>query len=91
MRFALDQQGTVLAAIHYDLNFMTIHGKSRFPGLYVWSRTGKKMAVRIPDGCLLVQVIVCFRLIRSDSLKKNIIFHMLNQLKFEYDWSVHDL
>lgn len=48
--------GTVLAGFHYDLNFMTIHGKSRFPGLYVWTRTGHKKAVRIPDGCLLVQV-----------------------------------
>lgn len=47
--------GRVLAGLHYDLNFMTIHGKSRFPGLYVWTRAGKKMAVKIPDGCLLVQ------------------------------------
>jgi isopenicillin N synthase-like dioxygenase len=45
----------VLAGFHYDLNFLTIHGKSRFPGLYVWTRSGKKMSVRIPDGCLLVQ------------------------------------
>lgn len=48
--------GTVLAGFHYDLNFMTIHGKSRFPGLYIWTREGKKTAVSIPDGCLLVQV-----------------------------------
>jgi len=47
--------GHVLAGLHYDLNFMTIHGKSRFPGLFVWTRSGKKMAVKIPDGCLLVQ------------------------------------
>lgn len=48
--------GRVLAGVHYDLNFITIHGKSRFPGLYVWARSGKKMSVKIPDGCLLVQV-----------------------------------
>lgn len=48
-------EGRVLAGVHYDLNFITIHGKSRFPGLYVWTRTGKKMSVKIPDGCLLVQ------------------------------------
>ncbi len=47
--------GTVLAGYHYDLNFLTIHGKSRFPGLCVWLRDGRKMAVRVPDGCLLVQ------------------------------------
>lgn len=29
---------------HYDLNFMTIHGKSRFPGLYIWLRDGKKVS-----------------------------------------------
>ena len=46
---------TVLAGYHYDLNFLTIHGKSRFPGLYVWLRNGRKRQVRVPDGCLLVQ------------------------------------
>lgn len=49
------EEGHILAGYHYDLNFMTIHGKSRFPGLYVWTREGKKMTVNIPDGCLLVQ------------------------------------
>ncbi len=49
------ENGTVLAGYHYDLNFMTIHGKSRFPGLSVWSRKGKKLNVAIPDGCLLIQ------------------------------------
>jgi isopenicillin N synthase-like dioxygenase len=49
------QNGTVLAGYHYDLNFLTIHGKSRFPGLNVWSRDNKKLSVAIPDGCLLVQ------------------------------------
>ncbi|TMW56488.1 hypothetical protein Poli38472_006498 [Pythium oligandrum] len=45
----------VLAGYHYDLNLLTIHGKSRFPGLYVWLRDGTRTAVKIPDGCLLVQ------------------------------------
>ncbi|CAM9110688.1 unnamed protein product, partial [Ectocarpus fasciculatus] len=49
------EPGRVLAGLHYDLNFLTIHGKSRFPGLFVWTRSGKKMAVKVPDGCLLVQ------------------------------------
>jgi isopenicillin N synthase-like dioxygenase len=37
------------------LNFLTIHGKSRFPGLYVWTRSGQKKQVSVPDGCLLIQ------------------------------------
>ncbi|GLD93955.1 hypothetical protein PINS_up002560 [Pythium insidiosum] len=45
----------VLAGYHYDLNLLTIHGKSRFPGLYVWLRDGTRTPVKIPDGCLLVQ------------------------------------
>ncbi|DBA04029.1 TPA: hypothetical protein N0F65_009376 [Lagenidium giganteum] len=45
----------VLAGYHYDLNLLTIHGKSRFPGLYIWLRDGTRTAVKIPDGCLLVQ------------------------------------
>lgn len=51
-----NQLNSVLAGYHYDLNFLTIHGKSRFPGLSVWSRDGRKLSVSIPDGCLLVQV-----------------------------------
>lgn len=47
--------GTVLAGFHYDLNFLTAHGRSRFPGLYVWTRDGSKRAVKIPAGCLLLQ------------------------------------
>ena len=27
-------EGTVLAGYHYDLNAMTIHGRSRFPGTW---------------------------------------------------------
>ncbi len=33
----------------------TLHGKSRFPGLYVWLRDGRRVAVRVPDGCLFLQ------------------------------------
>ncbi len=47
--------GTVLAGWHYDLNFLTIHGKSRYPGLSIWLRNGKKVPVKVPDGCLLLQ------------------------------------
>lgn len=47
--------GTVLASFHYDLNLLTVHGKSRFPGLTVWRRDGVKTAPVVPEGCLLVQ------------------------------------
>ncbi|KAL8003480.1 putative oxoglutarate/iron-dependent dioxygenase, isopenicillin N synthase [Plasmopara halstedii] len=50
-----NQLNDVLAAYHYDLNLLTIHGKSRFPGLFIWLRDGTRTAVTIPDGCLLVQ------------------------------------
>eukprot|EP00596_Hydrurales_sp_CCMP1899_P008634 CAMPEP_0119033698 /NCGR_PEP_ID=MMETSP1177-20130426/752_1 /TAXON_ID=2985 /ORGANISM="Ochromonas sp, Strain CCMP1899" /LENGTH=366 /DNA_ID=CAMNT_0006990637 /DNA_START=148 /DNA_END=1248 /DNA_ORIENTATION=- len=50
-----NQLGTVLAGYHYDLNFLTIHGKSRFPGLFIWTRKGRRVAVAVPDGCLLIQ------------------------------------
>lgn len=46
---------TVFAGFHYDLNFLTIHGKSRYPGLFVWLRNGTKVPVSMPDGCLLLQ------------------------------------
>jgi len=49
------QTDTVFAGFHYDLNFLTIHGKSRFPGLYIWLRDGSRKLVRVPDGCLLLQ------------------------------------
>lgn len=32
---------------------MTIHGKSRYPGLHIWARnSGKRLVARVPDGCL---------------------------------------
>ena len=49
------QRGAVLAGWHYDLNFLSAHGKSRFPGLAVWLQDGRRLPVSIPDGCLLLQ------------------------------------
>ncbi len=47
---------TIYAGFHYDLSFLTIHGKSRFPGLYIWLRTGKKMLVRARVCCVCAHV-----------------------------------
>lgn len=49
---------TILAGFHTDLNFLTIHGRSRYPGLHIWARnTGRRIAVSMPPGGnhLLVQ------------------------------------
>ncbi|GAA5969739.1 hypothetical protein JCM11641_008023 [Rhodosporidiobolus odoratus] len=48
--------GEIFAGFHTDLNFLTIHGRSRFPGLHVWARnSGKRITVKLPPGHLLVQ------------------------------------
>ena len=48
-------KGTIFAAYHYDFNFLTIHGKSRYPGLYIWLRDQSKIPVIVPDDTLLLQ------------------------------------
>lgn len=48
-------KGTVFASFHYDFNFLTVHGKSRYPGLFIWLRNGSKIPVVVPDGHLLLQ------------------------------------
>ncbi|KAG2374174.1 hypothetical protein C9374_011011 [Naegleria lovaniensis] len=47
--------GTVLAGFHFDLNYITIHSASKYPGLFIWLRNGKKLQVKVPKGCLLLQ------------------------------------
>ncbi|UJR17336.1 hypothetical protein I4U23_004231 [Adineta vaga] len=49
------KEGTVLAGFHSDIGFLTIHGRARFPGLFVWTREGKRLAVKVSHGCLLLQ------------------------------------
>lgn len=51
------KKDTILAGFHTDLNFLTIHGRSRYPGLNIWARnTGQRIPVKIPQGnYLLVQ------------------------------------
>ena len=47
--------GEVLNGFHYDINFLTINGKSRYPGLTIWLRNGEISQVKIPKGCFLIQ------------------------------------
>ncbi|KAL0951570.1 hypothetical protein HGRIS_008252 [Hohenbuehelia grisea] len=43
------EKDTILAGFHSDLNFLTIHGRSRYPGLHIWARnTGKRIPVKLP-------------------------------------------
>ena len=44
-----------LEILNLDFNFITIHGKSRFPGLFVWLRDGTRKPVAIPEGHFLIQ------------------------------------
>ncbi len=48
-------EGTVFNGFHYDLNWGTIHGRSRFPGLQAWTRSETPFTVRVPKGALLFQ------------------------------------
>lgn len=44
------KKDTILAGFHSDLNFLTIHGRSRYPGLNIWARnTGKRIPVKFPS------------------------------------------
>lgn len=51
-----NKENTIYAGYHYDISFFTIHGKSRYPGLNIWTKDGQKQEVKIPDGCLILQV-----------------------------------
>lgn len=32
------RKGDIFAGFHSDLNYLTIHGRSRYPGLHIWAR-----------------------------------------------------
>ena len=45
------QEGTILTKYHSDHGLLTIHGRSRYPGLDIWTRnTGRRAGVEIPPG-----------------------------------------
>ena len=48
-------EGAVFAGYHYDFNFLTVHGRARYPALCAWLRNGTRVPVRVPEGCLLLQ------------------------------------
>lgn len=55
--------GAIFAGFHYDISFMTIHGKSRYPGLSLWTREWEKVTLNFQPGCLFVQAGATFEYI----------------------------
>ena len=41
--------GTIFNGLHYDPNFLTIHGRSRYPGLYLWKKNQEKFPAWTPS------------------------------------------
>lgn len=62
--------GATLAGYHYDLNVLTIHGRSRYPGLFVWTRSGKRLPVVVPQGCLLIQAGVQLEYLTGGAIRR---------------------
>lgn len=75
--------GTPFAGFHYDLSFLTVHGKSRYPGLWIWKRDMTKMAVKIPEGCLLMQAAKMFEWITGGYILAG--FHEVIYTQATYD------
>lgn len=48
-------ENKIVAGFHNDIDYCTLHGKGRFPGLNIWTRDGTKIAVKVPDNCILIQ------------------------------------
>ena len=46
---------TTVGHLNLDISFLTIHGQSRFPGLFIWLRNGERIPVKVPKGCFLLQ------------------------------------
>ncbi len=52
----LNLLGHVISRFHLDFNGgATLHGRSNFPGLIGWTRSGAPFQVKVPKGCLLAQ------------------------------------
>ncbi|XP_058784811.1 uncharacterized protein LOC131659671 [Vicia villosa] len=51
----LGDEGTLLSPCQCDSTFLSIQAGNMFPGLNMWAKSGRKVEVAIPDGCLLVQ------------------------------------
>jgi isopenicillin N synthase-like dioxygenase len=77
------KENEIFAGYHYDLNFLTIHGKSNYGGLYIWLRDGTKKRVIVPDGCLLIQAGIQLEYLTGGQIKAG--FHEVIYPKDVYD------
>eukprot|EP00834_Sanchytrium_tribonematis_P007034 NODE_583_length_5729_cov_0.479574.p1 type:complete len:363 gc:universal NODE_583_length_5729_cov_0.479574:4894-3806(-) len=62
------ETGNVLAAFHSDMNLITVHGKSRFPGLFIWTRDLQKVPVVLENGDLLMQAGKQLQMLTNDQV-----------------------
>jgi len=53
---AYAQRSKALSSFHVDLNYITVHGKCRYPGLAIWLPNGNRIPVFTPPGSMLMQV-----------------------------------
>jgi hypothetical protein len=51
----LGAPGAGIAKFHYDMNLVTGHGRASCPGLNIWDYHWRRIPVRVPDGCFLMQ------------------------------------
>ncbi len=49
------EPGTVLAGVHGDVGGVSIHGPANLPGLHAWTKSGRRIQVRVPKGQFLIQ------------------------------------
>ena len=40
--------GDVITGFHEDFSLVTVHGRSRYSGLYAWLLTNEKFKVKLP-------------------------------------------
>ncbi|KAA8499514.1 hypothetical protein FVE85_7099 [Porphyridium purpureum] len=59
-----------LAGFHYDLNFLTAHGKSTHGGLYIWTREGKRVPVSVPPGGVLLQAGIQLEILTAGRIQR---------------------
>ena len=48
------KKGDMMTSFHRDFDVLTIHGKTRFPGLLVWTKDGERFKPAVPDEHFLI-------------------------------------
>jgi len=58
-----------ISSFHKDLNYITVHGKCRYPGLIIWLPNGKRIPVFTPPGSMIMQVGSCLEYLTGGYFK----------------------